>query len=117
MFRTKPRKVERLDFIVAGAQKSGTTALHYFLGKHPEIAFPDKQELHFFDDEERFAGEAHYNGLHGSFHLKRRWSIAGECTPIYVTWKPAIARIWKYDPTSKLVLLLLNPIEAPVADC
>jgi len=115
MFGTKPRKVERLDFIVAGAQKSGTTALHYFLSKHPEIALPDKQELHFFDDEERFAGEANYNALHGSFHLKRRWSIAGECTPIYVYWKPAIERIWKYDPKIKLLVLLRNPIERAFA--
>src|SRR5437899_8843183 len=115
MFGTKPRKVERLDFIVAGAQKSGTTALHYFLGKHPEIALPDKQELHFFDDEERFAGEANYNALHGSFHLKRRWSIAGECTPIYVYWKPAIERIWKYDPKIKLIVLLRNPVERAFA--
>src|SRR5256712_8322135 len=115
MFGTKPRKVERLDFIVAGAQKSGTTALHYFLGKHPEIALPDKQELHFFDDEERFAGEANYNALHGSFHLKRRWSIAGECTPIYVYWKPAIERIWKYNPGIKLLILLRNPVERAFA--
>src|SRR5437899_6958802 len=115
MFGIKPRKVERLDFIVAGAQKSGTTALYYFLSKHPEIALPDKQELHFFDDEERFAGEANYNALHGSFHLKRRWSIAGECTPIYVYWKPAIERIWKYDPKIKLLVLLRNPIERAFA--
>src|SRR5437588_3981197 len=115
MFGTKPRKVERLDFIVAGAQKSGTTALHYFLSKHPEIALPDKQELHFFDDEERFAGEANYNALHGSFHLKRRWSIAGECTPIYVYWKPAIERIWKYNPRIKLLVLLRNPVERAFA--
>ncbi|PYI54756.1 MAG: sulfotransferase, partial [Verrucomicrobia bacterium] len=37
MFQTRRRKIERLDFIVAGAQKSGTTALHYFLAKHPNI--------------------------------------------------------------------------------
>ena len=51
----KNGKVERLDFIVAGAQKCGTTALHYQLEKHPQIALPNKEEMHFFDDEERFA--------------------------------------------------------------
>src|SRR5207237_10767226 len=106
MFVHQPRKVAALDVIVAGAQKSGTTALQYCLSKHPEIALPDKQELHFFDDEERFAGEANYNALHGSFHLKRRWSIAGECTPIYVYWKPAIERIWNYNLKSNLLVLL-----------
>ena len=34
----KQGKVDKLDFIVAGAQKCGTTALHYQLQKHPQIA-------------------------------------------------------------------------------
>ncbi|PYL08078.1 MAG: hypothetical protein DME33_08405 [Verrucomicrobia bacterium] len=55
MFRTKRRKIDCLDFILAGAQKSGTTALHYFLSKHPDITMGDKQEIHFFDNEEIFA--------------------------------------------------------------
>jgi len=41
MFRGKSHKLERLDFVVAGAQKSGTTALHYFLTKHPNITMGD----------------------------------------------------------------------------
>ena len=60
MFGWKRRKIERLDFIVAGAQKSGTTALHYFLKKHPQIALPDRQEMHFFDDEEIFSRPVDY---------------------------------------------------------
>jgi len=64
MFRTKRRKIERLDFILAGAQKSGTTALHYFLEKHPNIAMGDKQEMHFFDNEEIFSGSVDYELLH-----------------------------------------------------
>ena len=50
MFRTKRRKIERLDFILAGAQKSGTTALHYFLSRHRDICmllalecYPEKE--------------------------------------------------------------------------
>jgi Sulfotransferase domain len=115
MFRTKPRKVERLSFIVAGAQKSGTTALHYFLSRHPEIVLPGKQELHFFDNEELFAGDAKYDVLHDSFHPDRRWSIAGECTPIYIYWKPAMERIWKYNPKIKLLIILRNPVDRAFA--
>src|SRR6266700_3883077 len=50
MFQTRRRRIERLDFILAGAQKSGTTALHYFLEKHPNITMGDQQEIHFFDE-------------------------------------------------------------------
>lgn len=111
MFGAKPRKVERLDFILAGAQKSGTTALRYFLSKHPKIVLPDKRELHFFDDEELFARGVDYDALHGSFHPKRRWSVAGECTPIYTYWEQAMQRIANYCSDIKLITLLRNPVD------
>src|SRR5439155_471152 len=55
MFGFGKRRVEKLDFLVAGAQKSGTTALNYYLKRHPRIALPVKKELHFFDNDELFA--------------------------------------------------------------
>jgi hypothetical protein len=111
MFGTKPQKLERLDFIVAGAQKSGTTALHYFLTKHPEIALPDKQEMHFFDDEKVFSGPVDYDLLHRHFPTVAGSTIAGECTPNYIYWRPAIERIWNYNPKIKLLILLRNPAD------
>ncbi len=111
MFGTKPQKLERLDFIVAGAQKSGTTALHYFLSKHPEIALPDKQEMHFFDDEQIFSEPVDYDLLHRHFPPVAGSTIAGECTPNYIYWRPAIERIWNYNPKIKLLILLRNPVD------
>jgi len=121
----KRRKVERLDFIVAGAQKSGTTALHYFFKKHRQIALPDRQELHFFDDEEIFSRPVNYQLLHRHFRpvgRVRSWLlpvrlglIAGEVTPSYLYWKPSMERIWNYNPQIKLIILLRNPIERAFA--
>jgi hypothetical protein len=36
------------NLIVIGAQKCGTTSLHYYLSLHPEIAMSRTKELHFF---------------------------------------------------------------------
>lgn len=106
----------RLDFIVPGAQKSGTTALHYFLSKHPGIALPDRQELHFFDDEEMFAdAPVDYESLHRHFRPTANSTIAGEITPSYLYWKPAMERIRTYNPEIKLVILLRNPIDRAFA--
>ena len=115
MFEFKRRKVERLDFIVPGAQKSGTTALHYFLNKHPQIALPDRQELHFFDDEEIFSRPVDYEMLHRHFRPVRRGDAAGEVTPSYLYWQPAMERIDAYNPQLKLVILLRNPIDRAFA--
>ena len=115
LFRTKRRKIDRLDFILAGAQKSGTTALHYFLTKHPDISMGDQQEMHFFDNEEIFSGPVDYELLHRHYPPVGGSTIAGECTPIYIYWKPAMERIWKYNPKIKLLILLRNPIDRAFA--
>ena len=125
VFGIKGRKIERLDFIVVGAQKSGTTALHYFLRKHPQIALPERQELHFFDDDEIFSRPVDYDLLHRQFRpvagstllrfATARQAIAGEVTPSYLYWKPAMERIWNYNRQIKLVILLRNPIDRAFA--
>ena len=125
VFGIKGRKIERLDFIVVGAQKSGTTALHYFLRKHPQIALPERQELHFFDDDDIFSRPVDYDLLHRQFRpvagstllrfATARQAIAGEVTPSYLYWKPAMERIWNYNRQIKLVILLRNPIDRAFA--
>ena len=111
----KQRRIDRLDFILAGAQKSGTTALHYFLSKHRSITMGDQQEMHFFDNDEAFAGTVDYDLLHQHFRRVGRSTIAGECTPSYLYWKPAAERIWQYNPKIKLLVLLRNPIDRAFA--
>jgi hypothetical protein len=115
MFTSKRRKIEKLDFILAGAQKSGTTALHYFLQKHPNITMGDQQEMHFFDDEEIFSRPVDYELLHKHFKPVAEATVAGECTPSYLYWQPAPERIWKYNPKIKLLVLLRNPIDRAFA--
>jgi len=115
MFRPKRRKIHRLEFILAGAQKSGTTALYYFLSKHPQLMMGDKEEMHFFDNDEIFSDPVDYELLHKHFPALRLSTIAGECTPIYIYWKPAMERIWKYNPKIKLLIILRNPVDRAFA--
>ena len=118
MFRSR-QSIERLDFIIAGTQKGGTSALHYHLAQHPNVTMAHSEEAHmidhprrhFFDDEDRFAGKVDYDILHEGIKLKRRSLITGSCTPIYTYWKPAMERIRNYHPGIKLIILLRNPID------
>ena len=112
MFGFGRRSIQKLDFIVAGAQKSGTTALNYYLKRHPRIALPVKKELHFFDNDDLFAGgNVSYEPLHKMFRPALAGSIAGENTPIYLYWRPALPRIRDYNPDIKFIVILRNPIE------
>ena len=112
MFGFGRRPIQKMDFIVAGAQKSGTTALNYYLKRHPQIALPIKKGVHFFDNDELFAaGNVSYEPLHEMFRPARSGTIAGENTPIYIYWRPALPRIRNYNLAMKFVVILRSPIE------
>src|SRR5881394_3162986 len=115
MFRGRRRKIERLDFILAGAQKSGTTALHYFLSKHPNITMGDQQEIHCFDDDALFVSQPDYEELHKHYRPLAPSTVAGDCTPSYLYYEPAAERMWKYNPKIKLLILLRNPVDRAFA--
>ena len=119
MFQSRRGKIDRLDFIIAGVQKGGTSALHYHLDQHPQITMAHSEEAHmidhprrhFFDDEERFAGKVEYDILHEGIRFKRQSLVTGSCTPIYTYWRPAMERMRDYHPGIKLIILLRNPID------
>jgi hypothetical protein len=110
------RPVERVDFIVAGVQKAGTTAIHDFLAQHPHIALLRDQALHFFDKKEHFSSsrigpfEPDYRILHGNFDPGSRWRVAGEVTADYLYYPRALERIARYNPQMKLIISLRNPV-------
>lgn len=114
------KKIDRLDFIIAGVQKGGTSALHYFFEQHPNITMAHSEEAHmvkhphrhFFDDEKRFANPpVDHDFLHRGIRFKRDTLVTGSCTPIYTYWRPAMARIHEYHPGIKLIVLLRNPMD------
>jgi Sulfotransferase domain len=119
MTRTVKTRVEKLDFIIAGTQKSGTSVLTYYLNQHPAIAMAQEEahllvqpRRHFFDNEAMFAsGNIDYGLLHRDVAVTAQTLVTGTCTPVYTYWKPAMQRIHDYNPSIKLIVLLRNPID------
>lgn len=100
----------KVAFVIAGTQKGGTTALASYLYEHPEIGMPAVKEVHFFDTEENFAGEAvDYARYHANFKPAVRDRLLGDATPIYMYWESAPQRIRQYNPAMKLIMLLRDP--------
>src|SRR6266404_4434694 len=98
----------RVDFVIGGTQKGGTSALDSFLRQHPEICMPEtRKELHFFDRE---TDDKDYNEYHANFKPKPEHRVIGEASPIYMYWETAPYRIWKYNPKMKWILALRNPV-------
>lgn len=100
----------RVDFIVIGAQKAGTTALFDHLADDPAIGLSDVKEVHFFDDDGRDWAAPDYEPYHARFDWTRP-AIRGEATPIYAYWPQALERIAAYNPAVKLIFMLRDPVE------
>ena len=100
----------RIDFIVVGAQKAGTTALHEYLASDPNYAVSKTKELHFFDDETCDWSAPDYARYHAQFDWDRP-AIWGETTPIYLYWPQSLERIAAYRPDIRLVAMLRDPVE------
>lgn len=105
------------DFLIAGAQKSGTTWLQRRLMQHPGIFLPDK-EVHFFDKS--FNYEKGFDWYRSHFRPARPHQVVGEKTPDYM-WAsdrgaeghlPDVpARIQRTLPNVKLVFVLRDPVD------
>lgn len=102
----------QVDFLVAGTQKGGTSALDYYLRQHPQLSMAQRKEVHFFDRERHFAfTEADYSIYHAYFDPDKSGCLYGEVTPIYMYWYRAPERIWHYNRRMKWIMILRNPIE------
>jgi len=102
----------RVNFVIGGTQKGGTSALDFFLRQHPQICMPEtKKELHYFDNEKEFRGRPDYEKYHARFNPKSQHRVIGEASPIYMYWNAAPYRIWTYNPKMKWILALRNPVE------
>jgi hypothetical protein len=107
-----PGSGRRVDFVICGTQKGGTTALDAYLREHPEVCMADRKEVHFFDTEAFFASRSpDYSTYHAAFSPNVSHKLIGEATPIYMYWRDAPRRIWEYNRDMKLVVVLRNPIE------
>ncbi|MAE69495.1 MAG: sulfotransferase [Gemmatimonadetes bacterium] len=107
-----PAGRERIDFVIGGTQKGGTSALDQYLRLHPDLCMAHRKEPHFFDNEEVFASQSvSVTPYHANFDWTDPERIRGEATPIYMYWSSTPRRIWQYNPSMKWILILRNPIE------
>jgi hypothetical protein len=108
---TRPAVLDRVSFLVAGAQKGGTSALDAYLREHPELCLPREKEVHFFDTDQLFAVEpVDYAPYHELFSPRPPQRLLGEATPSYMYWPTGSERIARYNPAMRFIILLRNPI-------
>ncbi|MBV1907092.1 MAG: sulfotransferase [Pseudomonadales bacterium] len=134
--RDKPR----LDFLVAGAQKSGTTALAHYLALHPGLIMAKPKEAHIFDTLKPDSGvspeqiDSRYAPLFQSdtppnaspspsasasatpnTNPKAENLLYGEATPIYMYLEDIPEKMARYNPQLKIIVILRDPVERAIS--
>ena len=97
------------NFIVIGAQKSGTTSLYHYLSQHPGVLPAYKKETNFFDS--KYVWGSHWYRRY--FPFRRELScgyITGEASPCYMLDPQVAGRIARVLPDVKMVVLLRDPV-------
>jgi hypothetical protein len=99
------------SFLIVGAQKAGTTSLHWLLSQHPSLAGTKPKELHFFDRKNDY--DAQRSGYERNFRKGLPFFplLAFESTPNYLYRPGCAARIQETYPHIKLIVVLRNPTE------
>jgi len=93
------------NFLIVGAQKSGTKSHLHHLNQHPDVFVHDK-ELHFFDrDDSRLI----YDEYHQHFQNVEKEVATGVSTPSYMYLQFAMDNIYQYKPDMKLIVFLREP--------
>lgn len=99
-------------FIIAGAQRSGTTWLYRRMESHPQIcmAQPLRPEPKFFLREDAVTlGYSEYRERH--FSHWRGQPVLGEKSTSYIERTDSIARIRAILPDARLIFVLRDPVK------
>lgn len=113
------------NFLIIGAAKSGTTALHDAFAQHPQIYMSPTKEPNFFalegDSLNYATGSvqpsylAHcitdLSSYRKQFNPNADQIAVGEASPIYLYDIKSPERIQAYIPDAKLIVILRDPIE------
>jgi hypothetical protein len=111
-----------VDFVVIGAYKSGTTALHFLLAQHPELFVPARKEPSFFAMHGLDGGALSRTGVRSAEEYQRLFmrrgadELAGEVSPAYLTVPGTASRLQAMVPQVQIIGVLRNPVDRAYSD-
>jgi len=99
---------KKIDFIIAGFQKCGTTSLATILAKHPDIDFSRNKEPNFFSKKIITEIEFFDNFDWKSSKLKGEGSISYS----FIFEYPHVIRsLYNHNPALKIIFIGRNPVD------
>lgn len=106
----------KIDLMIIGAQKAGTSSLLYYLGQHPDIITHYQTEFSFFVNDAEF--EQGFEKILKSQFPAKKYTITNKVVAKNVTVsmnKKAMKRLYEHNPDCKVVYIIRNPIERAIS--
>lgn len=99
----------KVNALIIGAGRSGTTTLYQYMKKHPQLCFSSYKEIHYFSFEDMYARGPAYLG---SFfkHCEGEKVLATADTYIMPAYD-SHDKIKRYNPDMKFIAILRDPVE------
>lgn len=94
------------NFVIAGAQKAGTSTLAATLRTHPHVFMARPKELHFFD---RYFDRG-LGWYAEQFPVRRIHRAVGEATPSYLFEATVRERMHETLPDARIIVSLREPV-------
>ncbi len=106
----------KVDFMIIGAMKCGTSTLAQILANHPQVSFCKRKEPHFFSQNPNWKESV--DKYHSLFDEKEG-VIYGEGSTTYTfapQFNPLVWEdIYEYNPKMKFIYIIRNPIDRLVS--
>ena len=113
------------NFLIIGAQKSGTTSLYHYLKQHPQVYMSPIKEPkflalegeEFYPERQGEGGLARIQGIRDLSAYQQQFAgvtdeiAIGEASPLYIYVPKAVERIKHYIPQTKLIAILRHPVD------
>jgi len=99
------------DFFIVGAPKCGTSALHDFLGQHPDIFVPEEKELLLFATDLSYPSWLTPKEFEAHFTARKAESRAGTAQVSYMQSRLAAAEIKAARPDADIIVMVRDPVE------
>ena len=102
------------NFFIVGAAKCGTTSLHDYLSRHPDVFMSRLKEPHFFARDFDIPADwcvrdrQRYLDLFADAKQRRR---VGEASVWYIYSRTAAAELREFRPDARIIIMLRDPID------
>ena len=110
MSTAKVSNTGKIELMIIGAQKAGTTSLNHYLGQHPDIQTHQQKEFGYFSDDKEYAKD--FTSIQKKYfkNAAPEKILIAKNTLLYYKEK-GLERLKKHNPEAKIEIILRHPVD------